>query len=148
LNGEGYSNLKQIVKENVKDILSENKKLIPVSFAALIQMLRADPEMVKLICSIPTANDGKQNKDNDNNNVIKYLELKKNRILDLSDKNYENLVEALTNNVMNTTANSSYNPTLSLPQSSSIFPNLSTQSDTYRKEESESFHNNKDDIAE
>jgi hypothetical protein len=36
LNGEGYSKLKQIVKENVKAVLSENKKLISISFVALI----------------------------------------------------------------------------------------------------------------
>jgi hypothetical protein len=42
LNGE-------IVKENVKVVLSDNKKLILISFVALIQTLKADPEMVNLI---------------------------------------------------------------------------------------------------
>jgi septal ring factor EnvC (AmiA/AmiB activator) len=42
LYGEGYSKLKQFIKENVKAALSENKKLISVSFAALIQTLKAD----------------------------------------------------------------------------------------------------------
>jgi septal ring factor EnvC (AmiA/AmiB activator) len=37
LNGEGYSKLKQIVKENGKAVLSEKRVLISVSFAALIQ---------------------------------------------------------------------------------------------------------------
>jgi hypothetical protein len=70
--------------------------------------------------------------------------------LSLGEKNYENLVEELTNNVVDTTADtsSSYNPTLSLPQSSSTFPNLSTQSGTYRIEDPESFRQNKDDIAD
>ena len=49
LNGEGYSKLNQIVKENVKVVLSDNKKLILISFVALIQTLKADPEMVNLI---------------------------------------------------------------------------------------------------
>jgi hypothetical protein len=36
-----------------------------------------------------------------------------------------------------------------LPQSSSFtFPNLSNQSDTYRIEESQSFHNSKGNIAD
>jgi hypothetical protein len=39
---ECYSKLKHIIKKNVKAALSENKKLISVSFAALIQTLKAD----------------------------------------------------------------------------------------------------------
>ena len=100
--------------------------------------------MVKLIQNIPYTNDGEQYKDN--NNITKYLEFNKDKILDLAKKNYENLVEALTNNAINTAAPS--NPTLSLPQSSSTFANLSNQSDAYRIEESEIFHNSKGDITE
>jgi hypothetical protein len=67
LNGEGYSKLKQIVKENGKAVLSEKRVLISVSFAALIQTLKNDPEMVKLIQNIPGANDGKQHEDDNSN---------------------------------------------------------------------------------
>jgi transposase len=145
LNGEGYSKLKAVIKENVKVVLSENKKLISISFVALIQTIKADPEMVKLIHNIPSANDGEQHKD-DNNNITKYLEFNKDSILYLTEKNYENLVEALTNNAINTAAPS--NPTLSLPQSSSTFANLSNQSDAYRIEESEIYDDSKGDIAD
>jgi hypothetical protein len=149
LNGEGYSKIKQIVKENVKAGLAENKKLISVSFAVIIQTLRTDPQTINVIYKILAANDGEQHKDDNNSNAIKYLESNMDNILDLAEKNYENLVEALTNNVMNTAANSSYNPKLSLPQSSSsTFPNLYNQSDTYRIEKSESFHHSKGDIAD
>jgi len=58
-------------------------------------------------------NHGEQDKDN---SITNYLESNKDKILNLTQKHYENLVEALTNNAMNTAANSSYNPTLSLPQ--------------------------------
>jgi hypothetical protein len=87
LNGEDYSKLKAIVKENVRAALSENKKLISVSFVALIQTLKADPEMLKLIHNIPSANDGK-NKDNnnDNNNITRHLESNKDNLLDLAKK--------------------------------------------------------------
>ncbi len=44
-----YSKLKQIVKENVKAALSQNKKLISISFVAIFQMLKDHPEMIKLI---------------------------------------------------------------------------------------------------
>jgi hypothetical protein len=118
LNGEGYSQLKQIVKENVKAVLSQNKKLISVSFAALIQTLKNNPEMAKLIYNIPSVNDGEQYKDN--NNIVKYLESNKDSILDLVEKHYENLVEALTNNAI-FTATASSDAILSLPQSSSTF---------------------------
>jgi septal ring factor EnvC (AmiA/AmiB activator) len=117
LNGEGYSKLNHTIKENVKAALSENKKLISISFVALIQTIKADPQMVKLIQNIPSANDGEQKKDN-NNNITKYLELNKNSLIDLADKHYENLVEALTKNAMdNAASTTSPNPTLSLPQS-------------------------------
>jgi hypothetical protein len=59
---EGYSNLKQVAKENVKAVLSDNKMLISTAFAAMIQTLKADPHIVKLIQNIPHANDGEQHK--------------------------------------------------------------------------------------
>jgi hypothetical protein len=144
LNGEDYLKLKQIVKESVKAILSEKRALISISFAAVIQTLKAEPEMVKLIQNIPSANDGEQN-ENNKNNTIKYLESNKDTLLDLAEKNYENLVEALRNNAI---VNVFSNPILSLPKSSSTFLNPSTQTDNFRIEESEGFHNNKDDIAD
>jgi hypothetical protein len=125
-------------------VLSENKKLISICFAALIQTLKDDPEMVKLIQNMPSANDGEKYKDN-NNNIVKYLELNKDRILNLGEKNYENILEVLTKNAIDT---ASSNSTLSSLQSSSAFPNLSNQSDKYSSEESEGFHNNKGDIAD
>jgi hypothetical protein len=111
---EGYSELKQIVKENVKAILSENRKLISIAFVALIQTIKADPQMAKLIQNIPCMNDGEQYKDN---NITKYLEANKNNILELAEKNYQNLIKALTNNVLDSAAaaSSSSNPMLSLP---------------------------------
>jgi hypothetical protein len=146
LDGEGYSKLKQIVKENIKAVLSDNKILISTAFAAIIQTLKADPEIVKLIQNIPSANDGEQNKDN--NNITKYLEYNKHTLSDLAEKNYENLVEVLTNSAINNATHASSNPPFFLPQSSSTFPKLSNQSDKYRIEQPESFHNSKDDIAD
>ena len=59
-------------------------------------------------------NNGEQYKDN--NNIVKYLESNKDSILGLSEKNYQNLVEALTNNTIDNAANaSSSDPALSLP---------------------------------
>jgi hypothetical protein len=92
-----------------------------------------------------TPDDRGHDNNNDDDNVIKYLELNKTGILDLSEKNYENVVEALTNDSI---ANASANPTLSLSSSSSTLSNPFNQSDTYKKEESETFHNSKGDIAD
>jgi hypothetical protein len=129
-------------KEGVKAVLSDNKLLISTAFAGLIQTLKTDPEMVKLIYNIPTANNGEQHKD-DNNNITKYLELKKDSLLDLAEKIYENLVEALINNAVD---NTSPNPTLS--SSSSTFPSSFDQSDIYRREQSEIYPNSKGNIAD
>ena len=64
-------------------------------------------------------------------------------------KNYENLVEALTNNAINAACASSLNPTLSLPQSSSTFNVCpDNQSDIFRKEDPGNYHNSKGDIAD
>jgi hypothetical protein len=144
-NDEGYSMLKQFVKESIKAVLAENKQLISVSFAALIQTLKNDPQMVNLIYRIPNTANDEEYKDS-NNNITKYLESNKDKILYLAEKNYENLVETLTNNTVNSAAAS--NSTLLLPQSSFTFSSSSGQSNTYRIEESESFHNSKGDIAE
>jgi hypothetical protein len=86
LNGEGYSNLKKVAKENVKVVLSENTKLIPIAFAAIIQTLKDNPQMVNLIQNMPNANDGEQHKNN--TNIVKYLESNKDSILCLAEKNY------------------------------------------------------------
>jgi hypothetical protein len=64
--------------------LSDNKILISISFAALLQTLKDNPEMANLIYSIPTSNNGEQYKDN--NNITKYLELNKDILLDLAEK--------------------------------------------------------------
>ena len=143
---EGYSNLKQIVKENVKVVLSEKRVLISISFAAVIQTLKDNPQTVNLIQNIAGANDGEQHKDN-HIYITQYFESNKDRILNLAEKNYKNLVEALTNNAMDTAANSSSIPTLSLPESSSTFVGPYNQNDTYRKEETKIHHNSKGDIA-
>jgi hypothetical protein len=79
--------------------------------------------------------------------------LKNDRIIRLSEKNYENLIVALTNNAINTAAasSSSYSSstsTLSLASGSSAILNLSDQNNTYRKEESEIFRDSEGDIAE
>jgi hypothetical protein len=144
---EGYSKLKEIATENVKGVLSENRKLISISFVALIQTIKADPQMAKLIQNMSSANDGKQYKDNDNS-ITKYLESNKDSILYLTEKNYENLVEVLTNNAINNATHASSNPPFFLLQSSSTFPKISNQSDKYRIEQSESFRNSKGDIAD
>jgi hypothetical protein len=147
-NGEGYSKVKQIVKENVKAVLSEKRVLISISFAALLQTLKTDPQMVKLIHNMPSANDGEQHKDS-NNGITKYLESNKDSLVDLAEKNYENLVEALTNDPISSATASLSNPTISLPSSSSsTFPVPSDQSNTYRKEEPENYHNSEGDIAD
>jgi hypothetical protein len=146
---EGYSKLKQIVKENVKAVLGENKKLISVSFVALLQTLKNDPEIVKLIHNIPSANNDERQKDNDIN-ITQYFESNKDRILNIGEKHYENLVEALTNNAIdNAGAFSSSNPILSLPQSSlSTFPCPLNKMAIYRIEEPENYHNSKYDISD
>ena len=129
--------IKQMVKENVKAVISENKQVISIAITALLQTLRSDPQMIDTIYKILAVNDLEQDEDI-SNNAIGYFEVNKDRILDLTEKNYENLLEELTNNVMNTAANSSYNHTFSLPQSSpSIFKSPSNQSDIYRIEESD-----------
>ena len=125
----------------VNDIEARKNK-ISISFVALIQIIKADPQMVKLIQNMPSANDSEQYKDN--NNIVKYLESNKDSISGLVEKNYENLVEALTNGSISNAASSSSNSPFLLPQSSSTFLNLSNQSD----KESESFRNSKGDVAE
>jgi hypothetical protein len=77
--------------------------------------------MVKLIQNITSAHNGQNKNNNDNNNIIKYLESNKDNLLDLAEENYENLVEVLTNNAIDTTVASPSNTILSLPQPSSTF---------------------------
>jgi hypothetical protein len=145
LNGEGCSKLKQFVKENIKAVLSDNKILISIAFAAIIQTLKTDPQMVNLIYSISSANNGEQY----NNSIIKYLQFNKDKISDLAEKSFENLVEVLTKSVINNAVASSSNPTLSLPHSlSSTFPEISIQGDIYKIEKSEIYDNSKGDIVD
>jgi hypothetical protein len=147
VNDEGYSKLKQTIKENVKAALSDNKTLLSISLTALIQTLKADAEMVNLIYNMLTGgNDREQPKDSNDNNIAKYLESNKDRILDLAEKNYQNLVKVLTNNAIDAAVPSPFNPILSLT-SSCTFSRPPTQSDMH-KEESESYHNGKGDIAD
>jgi hypothetical protein len=79
--------------------------------------------MANLDYTIPTTNDGEQHKDV-NNNIKKYLEFNKDSLSDLPQRNYEKLIEALTNDSNSNAAASSSNPSLSQPRSSSITPML------------------------
>jgi hypothetical protein len=80
--------------------------LVSISFVAVIQTLKADPQMVKLIQNIPSTNNGKQHKD-DNNIIAQYYESNKDSLLYLTEKNYENFVETLTNDSISRAAASS-----------------------------------------
>jgi hypothetical protein len=94
--------------------------------------------MVKLIQNITDANDDDQYKDN-HINITQYFESNKDRILNSAEKNYENLVEALTNNSIPNAVTSSSNPTSSLYSSSSLtFSAPSDQSDIYGIDEPDS----------
>ena len=108
--------------------------------------MKYDPEIIKLIYNILTANTGY--KDN-SNNVTKYLEANKDALLDLIEKQYEKLAEALTKNTIDIAASasssSSSDPKLSLPSSTLGSYN---QNDMYRIEETEPYHNSKGDIAD
>jgi hypothetical protein len=57
-------------------------------------------EIVNVILNIPIINDSEQHKDN-NNSVSQYIESNNDKILHLAEKNYEDLVEVLTNNAIN-----------------------------------------------
>jgi hypothetical protein len=106
--------------------------VIPVFFTVLLQTLQNDPEMIKLNYNTSAENNGEQHKDN-TNDITKYLEFHKDSILHLAKKHYENLVDALANDTINTASTSNY--TFSF-----IFPNLSNQTDNYRTEDSEIYH--------
>ena len=124
--------------------MAENKQLISVSFTALLRTLKSDSKIINLIYKIPAVNDGE--KDKDNNNITNYLEFNRDRILDFAQKNYENLVETLTNISISSAVTSS-NTTLSLPSSSS-FSGSYNQNNTFRIEKTETFHNGKGDITD
>jgi hypothetical protein len=63
--------------------------------------------MINITYKILTTNYREQYKDNNNNdNAIKYLQPNNDNILDLAEKHYENLVEALTNNAINVSSSS------------------------------------------
>jgi hypothetical protein len=76
--------------------------------------------MANVIHNMSATQDVHGHDNNNDDNIIKYLELNRTRILDLSEKNFENIVEALTNSVIANIANaSSFNSTLSLSSCSS-----------------------------
>src|SRR5215208_71944 len=54
---EGYSKIKQLVKENVKVVLSKNKQVISLAFTALLQTLTSDPKMINIIYKIQATSD-------------------------------------------------------------------------------------------
>jgi hypothetical protein len=57
---EGYSKIKQLFKENVKAVLSEN---ISIALAVIIQKLKSDHQMVNLIYNMPAAANDKASSD-------------------------------------------------------------------------------------
>jgi hypothetical protein len=64
-----------------------------------------------------TGDDHRYDNNNDDNDITKYHEFNKVIALDLAEKHYENLVEVLTNNAIDSAAYSNF--TLPSPSSSS-----------------------------
>lgn len=93
----------------------------------------------------PTANSNEQHKDDNKNNITKYLEANKARIFYLAEKHYENLVEVFTDSIIDIVMHASSNPTISLPSSSSpTFSSPFDQSDIYGIERSEIYDGQED----
>lgn len=137
--------MKNILKSRrqLKKKKSSNKCKILLQFAlaSVIEVIRRNPGKYNNLLVSNTSLLSTSTPAQDS--LLSHIEGCKEMILDEAKRLYDKLVKHFTNNIMNNTASTStFNSSLL-----STFPNLSNQSDTYRKEEPEGFHNSKGDIA-
>jgi hypothetical protein len=79
-------------------------------------------------------------------NIAKYLESIKDAVLDLAEKNYNNIVEALKGSYRYCFVSVNFASSL-LQSSLSTFPSPSNQSDSFRIKDLDIYYNNKVDIG-
>jgi hypothetical protein len=140
-NNEEYRKIKQRVEEEVSRVLKDGKVLLQFALAAVIEAFRRNPDnnnnllinnTLESSISIPTQ--GSQ---------VSHIEDYKNMISEEANRLYDTVQNHLTNSIMDNIAGTSSKSSLS-----STFPRLQNQSDACRIEESENYHNSKEDIAD
>ena len=130
-NSEEYIKIKKTVEEEASKFLTHSKVLIQFALASVIEALRRNPDKYNNLLL-----KNKESSTPGQDSLPSHIEGYKDAILEVADKLYDMLLKHFTNSMDNAVADSSFNPTLSLPSSSSFLGSYN-QSNTYRKEEPE-----------
>jgi hypothetical protein len=136
-NNEEYLKIEKTVEEKVKSVLTDNKQILQFALASIIESIGRNPDKYNdlLVGNASLSSTPAQY------SLLSHIEGCKDAILEAADKLYDILLKHFTNSIMeNAVGSSPSNSKLSLPSSSS-FPNLSDQSDTYRIEDLEIYNN-------
>ena len=132
---------RRLLKKRFSKLLTDGKALLQFALTSVIEALRTNPGKYNnlLVCNISSLSTSAPTQDS----LLSHIEAYKDLILDEAKRLYYGLVKHFTNNIMdNTVSVSSFNSSLS-----SAFPNPSFQRDMDRMDNSESFRENKGDIA-
>ena len=138
-NNEEYLKIKKTIE--ISSVLTDGKVLLQFALAAVIEAFRRNPDnnnnllinnTLESPISIPTQGW-----------LVSHIEDYKNMISEEANRLYDTVQNHLTNSIMDNIAGTS-----SKSSSSSTFPRLQNQSDACRIEESENYHNSKEDIAD
>jgi hypothetical protein len=138
-NNEEYLKIEQTVEEKVSSVLTDGKVLLQFALAVIIEALRRNPDKYNdlLIDNTSTTMPTQQSSSS-------HVENYRDMILDEASRLYDRLLKYFTDSIMN---NAAFKIMLLRPSPAKL-PSQHNDSDSYRLEEPESFHDSKGDIAD
>jgi hypothetical protein len=139
-----YLKIKKTVEEEVSKFLTDGKVLLQFAVASVFESLRNNPgKLDKLVFNYTSASSVSISTPAQGS-ILSHIEDYRDMILEEAKGLYDSLLHHLTNSIMDNAAGASSSCD---PKLSSTFLHLSNQSNMDRMDNSESFSQNKGDIA-
>lgn len=98
MNGGQYKKVRQIVEEEVTNILSKSRDLLELAISSLIESIIKDPDKYSFLVSSSVYNGGQYSSSHP------YIDVHRSLILDEAQKVFELMVRELTNRIINEAA--------------------------------------------
>jgi len=147
-NNEEYLKIEKTVEEKVKSVLTDNKQILQFALASIIEAIRRNLDKYNSLIFNDTSASSTLTSIPAQGSILSHIEDYRDMILEEARRLYDSLLHHFTNSIMDNAVGAySSNPTLSLPQASSLTCNLGPyhQNDTYRPEDSEVYNDDNDD---
>ena len=144
-NNEEYLKIEKTVEEKVKSVLTDNKQILQFALASVIEAIRRNPDKYNSLIFNDTSASSTLTSIPAQGSILSHIEDYRGMILEEAKRLYDSLLHHFTNSIMDNAVGAYSSSDTKL---SCMFPNRSSQRDIDRIDNSESFRQNKGDIAD